>query len=114
VSDHTHGCDIVYLGRKFKASPIYAPVAKAYRPSSTTVAVETTSGLKVLLRRTGGTKYDYVDEWQYIPEVDEENRPGKYYQYNLRCKNSAPTNYKDKDPVTGRYKWMRLRSHKID
>jgi hypothetical protein len=55
-----------------------------------------------------------VDEWQYIPEVDGENRPGKYFQYNLRCKNSAPTNYKDKDPLSGRYKWMRLRSHKIE
>ncbi len=112
--DSKQGCDLFLDSKNKDVALVYSKIKRAYRLGGTSIAIETESGLRVLLRKNCGLKFSYVDEWQYIPEVDAENRPGKYYSYTMRGQDSAPLNYKDKDKFTGKYRWMRLKSHKIE
>ena len=111
--DYQHGCDIVFFKKNLPKPKIYSTADKAYRPTNLTIALETVTGLKILLRATGGIKYAYVDEWQFTPDLDEEGHPGKYFEYTLRGANTAPTNVRDRD-CNGKPRWIRVKSLKIE
>lgn len=109
----SHGCDLVFF-RKNRTPPlIYTRTNFAYRPSYNMIAVKLENETTVLIRATGGSKYQLVDEWQYIGEKDEYQQQGKYYSYTCRSINSSPTNRKGKDPITGKLMWERVKTHKI-
>ena len=112
--DYLHGCDIKFFRKNVASPKIYSKTTRAFRPSPTTVAIETDSGLRILLRATGGPKYSYVDEWRYLAEFDHENHPGRYHDYTLRGGNTAPTNRKGRLDETGGPLWIRVASHKIE
>lgn len=112
--DQLHGCDIRFFRKNVANPKIYSRTIRAFRPTSATVAIETDSGLKILLRTTGGTKYFFVDEWRYLAEFDHESHPGRYHDYTLRGRNTAPANRKglvagSRDPL-----WIRIASHRIE
>jgi hypothetical protein len=109
-----HGCDIRFFRKNVANPKIYSKTTRAYRPGSMTVAIETDSGLRILLRATGGPKYQFVDEWRFLPDFDDENHPGRYHDYTLRGPNTAPTNRRGRLEGSGKPVWIRVASHKIE
>lgn len=109
----SHGCDLVFFRKNRNPPLIYTRTSFAYRPTYNMIAVKLENETTVLIRATGGSKYQLVDEWQYIGEKDEYEKNGKYYSYTCRSINSSPTNGKRKDPITGKLMWERVKTHKI-
>lgn len=111
--DNSHGCDIVFFRKKVTSPLIYLKTIFAFRPSYNAIAIKLEDEQTVLVRASGGYKYNLVDEWQYVGDRDEDGNRGKYFTYSCRSENSSPQNWRGKDPITGKHMWMRFKTHKI-